>query len=256
MIAPDLETGIARLRDLVEQASGGGAVHRRRHLHRVRHPRLPLAWRHLDQDAADRLRRLPGQPGDAGRKLAAALRHGGAVRRRQARPRPPGAGEPLQGRQGAGRHHPEYRQSASGFRASPADHVVELHGNTTYATCLDCAKRYELSWVRERFTASGGRSPDCPGCGGYHQDRDRVVRPVDAGGGHAARPGADGILRPLPRHRLVAGGLAGGGLSRWPPSATARGSSSSIGTRPSSTKSPISCVHDDIGAALAPFIAH
>src|SRR5690348_9607155 len=28
----------------------------------------------------------------------------------------------------------------------PADRVVELHGNTTYATCLDCARRYELVW--------------------------------------------------------------------------------------------------------------
>ena len=53
---------------------------------------------------------------------------------------------------------------ASGI--SPAD-VVELHGNTTYAACLDCAKRYELSWVKEKFTASGGHSPDCPDCGGY-----------------------------------------------------------------------------------------
>ena len=31
---------------------------------------------------------------------------------------------------------------------APRD-VVELHGNTTYAQCLDCAKRYELTWVRE-----------------------------------------------------------------------------------------------------------
>ncbi len=53
---------------------------------------------------------------------------------------------------------------ASGI--APAD-VVELHGNTTYATCLDCAKRYELIWVKERFTASAGHSPDCPDCGGY-----------------------------------------------------------------------------------------
>jgi NAD-dependent deacetylase len=45
--------------------------------------------------------------------------------------------------------------------------VVELHGNTTYATCLDCALRYELPWVRERFDASNGKSPDCPACGGY-----------------------------------------------------------------------------------------
>jgi len=47
-----------------------------------------------------------------------------------------------------------------------AEHVVELHGNTTYALCLDCAKRYDLSWVRERFEAAGGRAPDCA-CGGY-----------------------------------------------------------------------------------------
>ena len=48
----------------------------------------------------------------------------------------------------------------------PADRVVELHGNTTYATCLDCARRYELGWVRDRFRNLGG-SPDCDECGGY-----------------------------------------------------------------------------------------
>ena len=48
-----------------------------------------------------------------------------------------------------------------------AEHVVELHGNTTYATCLDCGVRYELPWVRQRFEAAGGRSPSCPACGGH-----------------------------------------------------------------------------------------
>jgi NAD-dependent deacetylase len=48
----------------------------------------------------------------------------------------------------------------------PDDRVVELHGNTTYATCLDCARRYELAWIRQRFE-TGGRSPDCAACGGY-----------------------------------------------------------------------------------------
>jgi NAD-dependent deacetylase len=47
-----------------------------------------------------------------------------------------------------------------------AQDVVELHGNTTYATCLGCSVRYELDWVRHRFRASGGRAPDCK-CGGY-----------------------------------------------------------------------------------------
>src|SRR3974390_1572848 len=41
---------------------------------------------------------------------------------------------------------------ASGFAD---DDVIELHGNTTYATCLDCARRYEIRWVRERFVATG-----------------------------------------------------------------------------------------------------
>jgi len=47
----------------------------------------------------------------------------------------------------------------------PPDRVVELHGNTTYATCLDCARRYELDWVRHRFRTEG-YAPDCD-CGGY-----------------------------------------------------------------------------------------
>jgi len=47
------------------------------------------------------------------------------------------------------------------------EHVVELHGNTTYAQCLDCADRYELSWVRERMEAANGCAPDCPTCGGF-----------------------------------------------------------------------------------------
>jgi NAD-dependent deacetylase len=46
------------------------------------------------------------------------------------------------------------------------DDVVELHGNTTYALCLDCAERYELDWVREKFEAAGQHAPDCA-CGGY-----------------------------------------------------------------------------------------
>jgi NAD-dependent deacetylase len=49
----------------------------------------------------------------------------------------------------------------------PGECVVELHGNTTYAVCLDCAKRYELDWVKTAFEQSGGRAPDCPYCLGY-----------------------------------------------------------------------------------------
>ena len=47
------------------------------------------------------------------------------------------------------------------------EHVVELHGNTTFATCLDCGDRYELTWVKERMEAGNGCAPDCAGCGGF-----------------------------------------------------------------------------------------
>jgi NAD-dependent deacetylase len=47
-----------------------------------------------------------------------------------------------------------------------AEDVVELHGNNSYASCLDCARRYELPWIKQRFTASGGQAPDCIDCGG------------------------------------------------------------------------------------------
>jgi len=52
---------------------------------------------------------------------------------------------------------------ASGIR--PAD-VCELHGNTSYAACLDCGKRYELKWVKDSFEQSG-RAPECVECDGY-----------------------------------------------------------------------------------------
>jgi NAD-dependent deacetylase len=48
----------------------------------------------------------------------------------------------------------------------PPGQVVELHGNTTYAHCLDCAKRYEIADLRAKFE-SDGVSPRCGRCGGF-----------------------------------------------------------------------------------------
>lgn len=47
---------------------------------------------------------------------------------------------------------------------APED-VVELHGNTTYATCLTCDARYEIERIKRDFDGRGQRAPDC-GCGG------------------------------------------------------------------------------------------
>ena len=47
----------------------------------------------------------------------------------------------------------------------PDEKVVELHGNTTYASCLDCATRYELGPIKVQFQASE-TVPTCDACGG------------------------------------------------------------------------------------------
>jgi NAD-dependent deacetylase len=47
----------------------------------------------------------------------------------------------------------------------PEGQVIEIHGNTTYATCLDCERRMEIAEIRTRFEAEGD-APDCPACGG------------------------------------------------------------------------------------------
>lgn len=47
----------------------------------------------------------------------------------------------------------------------PADQVVELHGNGTYATCLDCGKRFEDDHIRPAFEEFGV-APTCDSCGG------------------------------------------------------------------------------------------
>jgi len=47
----------------------------------------------------------------------------------------------------------------------PDEKVIELHGNTTYAVCLDCHERYELAPIREAFLADE-TIPVCEICGG------------------------------------------------------------------------------------------
>jgi NAD-dependent deacetylase len=46
-----------------------------------------------------------------------------------------------------------------------AEHVIELHGNGTYATCLACSRRHELADIRRDFEATGA-APQCTDCGG------------------------------------------------------------------------------------------
>ncbi len=140
---------------------------------------------------------------------------------------------------------------ASGIAASD---VVELHGNTTYATCLDCAERYELSWVRKKFEASGQHAPDCA-CGGY-------IKTATVSFGQAMPP--DAMQR---AEELTKGcGLflaVGSSLVVWPAAgfplmAKRNGAALVIINREPTEFDDLAdlVVHNDIGDALGSFIAH
>jgi len=47
----------------------------------------------------------------------------------------------------------------------PAEKVIELHGNNTFARCLTCQRRYELEPIKQQFLVDQ-QPPYCDECGG------------------------------------------------------------------------------------------
>lgn len=47
----------------------------------------------------------------------------------------------------------------------PDEQIIELHGNATYASCLDCGKRYELADIHDLF-GNNETLPICDQCSG------------------------------------------------------------------------------------------
>ena len=140
---------------------------------------------------------------------------------------------------------------ASGIRASD---IVELHGNTTYAVCLDCAKRYELSCVREKFEALGQHAPDCD-CGGY-------IKTATVSFGQAMPPEAMQRAEELTK-RCDLFLAVGSSLVVWPAAgfplmAKRNGAALVIVNREPTEFDDLAdlVVRNDIGDALGPFIAH
>jgi NAD-dependent deacetylase len=68
----------------------------------------------------------------------------------------------------AGRMQAVVTQNIDGLHQASGlgdDHVIELHGNGTYAGCLSCGLRHELAPIRVAFEADG-QLPQCRACGG------------------------------------------------------------------------------------------
>jgi NAD-dependent deacetylase len=140
---------------------------------------------------------------------------------------------------------------ASGI--APQD-IIELHGNTTYATCLDCAKRYELPWIRQAFEASGEEAPDCS-CGG-------IIKTATVSFGQAmpvdAMQRAQALATDCDLFLAVGSSLVVWPAAGFPLMAKRNGAALVIINREPTEFDEIAdlVVRNDIGDALGPFIAH
>lgn len=165
MIAPDLETGADRLAVLIERSTAivpftGAGISTECGIPDFRspgglwtkHAPIPFDQFLASQDARDESWRrrfamdetlTKAKPGRGHRALASLYRAGKLP--------------------GVITQNIDNLHQASGI---PAGNVCELHGNTSFAACLDCGKRYEIKWVRDSFDQSG-RAPECVECDGY-----------------------------------------------------------------------------------------
>jgi len=164
MIAPDLDTAIAALRDLIESAT------------RI----VPFTGAGISTESGIPDFRSPGgiwtknRPIPFDEYVASAEARREAWRRRCNIEATFAAARPTRGHRAlaslykAGKAPAVVTQNIDNLHqvsGVAARDVIELHGNTTYATCLDCARRYELGPILEQFAASGEAAPDCA-CGG------------------------------------------------------------------------------------------
>ena len=61
---------------------------------------------------------------------------------------------------------PRFRRGLDGLHERAGSrNVIELHGNSTYASCLDCGMRHEIGPIREAFLRDE-TPPVCTACGG------------------------------------------------------------------------------------------
>ena len=253
MIAPDLEMAILRLRDLIEDARSilpftGAGISTECGIPDFRSPgglwtkNQPIAfddfmasgdmrneaWRRRFVMEASFAKAKPGR----GHRALASLYRAGKV--------------PALVTQNIDNLH-----QASGIAP---DDVVELHGNTTYAVCLQCDRRYELPWVREKFEAAGERAPDCA-CGGY-------IKTATVSFGQAmpavAMQRAEQLTRSCDLFLAIGSSLVVWPAAGFPIMAKRNGAALVIINREPTEFDELAdlVVHHDIGDVLGPFIAY
>jgi NAD-dependent protein deacetylase/lipoamidase len=253
MTAPDLDTSIARLRGLIEDAR------------RI----VPFTGAGISTECGIPDFRSPGglwtknQPIPFDAFVASREMRDKAWRRRFAMEENFAHAKPGRGHQAlaslyrAGKvpglvtQNIDNLHQASGIAA---DDVVELHGNTTYAVCLDCAKRFELAWVRQKFEAAGQHAPNCA-CGGY-------IKTATVSFGQAmpaaAMERAEELARACDLFLAIGSSLVVWPAAGFPLMAKRNGAALVIINREPTEFDDIAdlVLHDDIGDVLGPFVSH
>ena len=135
----------------------------------------------------------------------------------------------------------------------PHERVVELHGNTTYATCLDCSDRYELDWVRGNGSPHPGARPTAPAAA---TSRPRPCRSARRCPEEAMRRAED-LTRTCDLFLAIGSSLVVWPAAGFPLMAKRDGARLAIVNREPTDFDDIAdlVVRDDIGAVLEPFIA-
>jgi NAD-dependent deacetylase len=254
MIAPDIETAVARLRQLVDAAD----------------VILPFTGAGISTECGIPDFRSPGgrwtqnRPIPFDEFLASQDMRDEAWRRRFAMEAEFAAARPGRGHLAlaslyrAGKVPEVVTQNIDNLHQASGiapEHVVELHGNTTYATCLDCARRYELAWVRSVFESAGGRAPACEACDGY-------IKTATVSFGQSmpeeAMRRAGELTAACDLFLVVGSSLVVWPAAGFPMVAKQNGARLVIVNRDETEFDGIAdlVVREDIGSVLAPFIAH
>jgi NAD-dependent deacetylase len=254
MIAPNLDSAIARLEDLVHEA---GTI-------------VPFTGAGISTECGIPDFRSPGglwtknKPIPFDEFLASQEARNESWRRRFAMEDQFGGAKPGRGHRAlaslysAGKVPAVITQNIDNLHQASGiapEHVVELHGNTTFAQCLDCNERYELGWVRGRMDAGNGCAPDCPACGGF-------IKTATISFGQAmpdaAMQRAQDLTQSCDLFLVIGSSLVVWPAAGFPLMAKRNGARLVIINRDATEFDDIAdlVVREDIGTVLAPFVAH
>jgi NAD-dependent deacetylase len=134
-----------------------------------------------------------------------------------------------------------------------ADQVIELHGNASYATCLECAERHELADLKIGFEKAG-EIPYCRTCGG-------LVKTATISFGQQMPAGpmarAEAATLACDAFMVLGSSLVVYPAAGFPLMAKRNGASLAIVNREATELDPYAdlVLHDEIGPALSEAVA-